>query len=409
MAHGLFHGHAHGHQGFGGDQQAAFQHFGNDLAGPHGLESGHVLVIAGAHHDGQAGAARMGQADDALGRVDVGVAHHQGAGTAQAGGLQHLGAVGAAKHHVGAFLLGGTDALRVGVQGDEGDGFALQQVGNALAGAPIAADDHMLFEVHAVHGHVLDDGGAVGPVAAPEIHRQAGGLADQEGRHEHGDEHGRERDLEHVERDQLQRMGQLHQHQPELAGLRQLRGGAQRGHQRGLGQRGQQQHDQALADDEQQHRQRQLVQVGQHEVQVQHHADGDEEQAQQDVAERPDVGLHLVAVDGLRDQHAADESPQRHRQPAQGGGVGQGHHHPQRDQHQQLVGAVLRKARKHPPQVALAQPDQHCQHGHGLHARQGQRREQAFARRRQRGQQDQARHHRQVLEQQHAHGLASAA
>ena len=50
-------------------------------------------------------------------------------------------------------------------------------------------------------------------------------------------------------------------------------------------------------------------------VEVERHADGDEEEAEQHVAERLDVLLDLVAVLGLGDQHAGEEGAQRERQP----------------------------------------------------------------------------------------------
>ena len=50
---------------------------------------------------------------------------------------------------------------------------------------------------------------------------------------------------------------------------------------------------------------------------VERHADGDEEQPEQHVAERLDVLLDLVAVLGLRDQHAGEERAERERQPGE--------------------------------------------------------------------------------------------
>ena len=49
-------------------------------------------------------------------------------------------------------------------------------------------------------------------------------------------------------------------------------------------------------------------------VEVEQHADGDEEQAQQDVAERPDDAFDLVAVFGFGQHHSREECAQRHRQ-----------------------------------------------------------------------------------------------
>ena len=49
-------------------------------------------------------------------------------------------------------------------------------------------------------------------------------------------------------------------------------------------------------------------------VEVEQHADRDEEQAEQDVAERPDDAFDLVAVFGFGQHHAREEGAERHRQ-----------------------------------------------------------------------------------------------
>jgi hypothetical protein len=147
-----------------------------------------------------------------------------------------------------------------------------------------------------MHGDVVDHRGLVRPVAAPEVAGQPRRALDQEGRDEHRQQHGRQRDLEHAGADQLQLVGEVDQDQAELAGLGQLRGGAQAGDQRRFRDAGDQQHDHGLAADQQGDGQHQLVGVGQHVPEVQHHADGDEEQAEQDVAEGPDVGFDVVAI-----------------------------------------------------------------------------------------------------------------
>jgi hypothetical protein len=54
-----------------------------------------------------------------------------------------------------------------------------------------------------------------------------------------------------------------------------------------------------------------------HQRHVEHHADGDEEQSQQHVAERLDVLFHLIAELGFRNQHAGDKGAQRQRQAGQ--------------------------------------------------------------------------------------------
>ena len=50
-------------------------------------------------------------------------------------------------------------------------------------------------------------------------------------------------------------------------------------------------------------------------VEVEQHADGDEEQAEQDVAEWPDDAFDLVAVFGFGQHHSREEAAERHREP----------------------------------------------------------------------------------------------
>jgi hypothetical protein len=138
--------------------------------------------------------------------------------------------------------LGVGDALRIDVEGDEGNLFDGQEFGDAPAGAAEAADHHVLPEVHAMHRDVVDHGGLVRPVAAPEVAGKARRAIDQEGGNEHRQQHGRERDLEGAGADQFQLVREFDQHQAEFAGLRELRRGAQAGNQRRPGEAGDQQH-----------------------------------------------------------------------------------------------------------------------------------------------------------------------
>ena len=52
-------------------------------------------------------------------------------------------------------------------------------------------------------------------------------------------------------------------------------------------------------------------------AEVDRHADGDEEEAEQQALERLDVGLERVAVLGAREQHAGEERAERHRDAGQ--------------------------------------------------------------------------------------------
>jgi hypothetical protein len=73
--------------------------------------------------------------------------------------------------------------------------------------------------------------------------------------------------------------------------------------------------------------------------QVQSHAHRDEEKAEEQVAERPDVGFDLVTVLRLREHDAGEECPERSRQAGAFGGVGRGEHHQENGQRKQFCGS----------------------------------------------------------------------
>ena len=108
-------------------------------------------------------------------------------------------------------------------------------------------------------------------------------------------------------------------------------------------------------------------------VEVEQHAHGDEEQAEQDVAERPDDAFHLVAVFGLGQHHAREEGAQRHREAGHLRGPGRGQRHQQHRQREQLAQPAVGDHVEQRPQQPAAR-GQHHQHqrgagGHRLSAR----------------------------------------
>jgi hypothetical protein len=153
--------------------------------------------------------------------------------------------------------------------------------------------------------------------------------------------------------------------------------------------------------------QRHQAEAGRHQRQVEHHADGDEEQAEQHVAKGLDLVLDLVAILGFRDQHAGEERAQGQRQAGQRGDEGHRQDHHQHVEHEQLGGLAPRHHAE--PGAHHARPDkqQHRQHEGGL-AQCHRHRVASTARGlTEHGYQDQQRHHREVLEQQHADDGAS--
>ena len=136
---------------------------------------------------------------------------------------------------------------------------------------------------------------------------------------------------------------------------------------------------------------------------IEHHADADEEQAQQHVVKRPDVGLHLMLVFGLRDQHASNEGAQSQAQASQLGQPGQGQRDEQEVEHEQLLALAPRHQGEPPAHQALparkqeADQDDRFEQGHpnGRHHLLGWR-----AQRRDEHEQG---HDGQILKQQDAH------
>jgi hypothetical protein len=143
------------------------------------------------------------------------------------------------------------------------------------------------------------------------------------GADQHRQQHAGERGLHHLGREQAMAAGQRQQHEAELAGLRQLRRGAEGDRRVGAGEARDDDHQQALAGHQPEQDQEHPLEALPHHGGVELGADGDEEQAEQHVAEGADVGLHLVAVHGLRNQHAAEEGAQRQRQAGPLGEEGQ--------------------------------------------------------------------------------------
>ena len=135
-----------------------------------------------------------------------------------------------------------------------------------------------------------------------------------------------------------------------------------------------------------------------HRVQVDVHADGDEEQAQQQALERVDLRFQLVAEFGIGQQHAGQERAQARAQAGQLHEPGDAQHHQQRGGGEHLGHA---RARDDAEQVAQHQPaaEDHDRDGaDGVeHHRPGQRFVLRAAQQRDRGQQ---RDRHQVLEQQ---------
>ena len=83
--------------------------------------------------------------------------------------------------------------------------------------------------------------------------------------------------------------------------------------------------------------------MGPHRVDVDGHPNRDEEQADQEPLERRDIDFDLVAVFGLGQQKTGEKSAECGREARGTGGGGNPHHHEQRDRHDEIAAAGLRR------------------------------------------------------------------
>ena len=335
--------------------------------------------------------------------VHVEVRDHHRAGASQACRHQRLQPRGVAVHHgvAGSGCL--PDAIGVEVKREIGNAFALQHPGQVLAAAAIAADDDVLAGVDRLardRGHLQR---LLQPFARHHFQHDAVAVHDDERRGHHRQHHARQDRVEQRRRHQRILLPQRQQDKAELTGLRQVQAGAQRRAHRGAKNPGRHCHQQQLEQYRYGHQQQHQAPMLHEQAPIQQHADADEEQAEQHVVERADVGLHLVLELGFGNQHAGDERAQRQRQSRQLGEVGQRQRDQQQVQHEQLLAFAAGDDGQPPAHQPLAAGKQQRDQGRRLQRSNTERKQQLVRRASQCRDQDQQRHHGQVLEQQHAH------
>jgi hypothetical protein len=203
----------------------------------------------------------------------------------------------------------------------------------------------------------------------------------------------------------LDRQGQ--EHEAELARLRQIQSGAQRHARAGAEEARQRGDDRELEEHRPDAERKHQRPVRQHRGRVELHADGDEEEAEQDVVERADVGLDLVLELGLGDQHAGDEGTEREREAGKLGEPGQAEGDEQQVEDEELVALAPHDQRQPPAHRATAADEQHGEQRGGLQRRDGELAQQNLGRRAQCRDEHEQRHDGQILEQQHAHDAAT--
>ena len=249
----------------------------------------------------------LGQLDDAIRQCRLVDADQDRVGPARARRAQHVQARAIPVVDLEAEIAGGADHVDVRVDDRDVDVTRQQRLADHLPEAAEADDQYATGEARRLLDAVHRDGRARQEAIQQQHHDgREGHRQDHDGGH-----HGPRPRVEDARRE---RRGV--QYERELASLREQRRTLQ-----GFTPVGAEDPGDAV-DAERLHRHERgdagrdgLPVAGDH-AQVQRHADRQEEQAEQDAAERLDVGLELVPKRRLGQQHAGDEGAHRHRQPA---------------------------------------------------------------------------------------------
>ncbi len=166
---------------------------------------------------------------------------------------------------------------------------------------------------------------------------------------------------------------------------------------------------QRLAEQQQGHEGEQRPEPVEHQLQVERQPDGHEEQAEQQAAERPDVGLDLVAELAFREHQAGKERAERHREAGLGRQPAGAEHREQRRRDEQLRAAGGGDGVQHRSQHEVTGQQDRGERERRLDQRQHQRADDRCRLERQHRHQHQQRHHGEVLEQQDREGGAAGA
>ena len=331
--------------------------------------------------------------------------HHDRARALEVERIQDLRAGDVAVEHRQPALARLGDPVRIQVDGDIGNLRRFQARGDRLADPAEAGDHHMAVERLGVLRDILD---AHRPGA---LHAFAQRLSEarQEGRGAHGECDHDQQKLPVLLPEHARRHADAEQQEGELAALRQQDAEIERlrpGHAEQAAQAGEQNR---LAEQQGEHQAGDHPALAQQELQVDAHADGDEEQPQQQAAKRLDHRAHLMAVMGLGEQHAGEEGAEGHGQPGQIGEHAGAEHDQQRERGEDLRVADLGHGPEHVAQDDA--PDaQDRKHGHRhLERREAERRRDRGLGGAERQHADQQGADRQVLDQEDREGRAPEA
>ncbi len=278
-------------------------------------------------------AARHG--GDPLRGLAVGDGDDQGIGALGVRRAQHVRARGVAIEHRQPAGAAGADPAGAEVEDDDGDLQPGQVTGEAHAHLAEAGDHHVAAQLAAFLRQVTEDTRLAG-AASLRPGADDGGADDGEHHAEaDGDvQQGRERRVEEAVAG-----GKGEDDEGELAALAEQAAQRQRLQRAAAEGEGEAGHDGGLDDHDDGSQQQDRARPRDGESQVQGHADGHEEQAEEEPPERRDVDRHLMAVLGVGDHHAGEEGAERHGQPGR-----LGREADTEDEQQRRTGEHLRRA-----------------------------------------------------------------
>jgi hypothetical protein len=293
--------------------------------------------VARAAHDRQVGvigAHAIHQRDavlDAIDRVD------EQSRLADAGGTQQVEARRVAVEHLVAELAQRLDLVGIVVEHHRPDVVGEQQAPDDLPEASEARDDHRPAGVDGVR---LPFG--LGAPADPAVVRD-----EEDGREHHRQRHDDGEEPHPLRRQHARQLGGAEDHERELAALGQREREEPAFRVRYAEQaRDHPQRGDLEAEEAREHPQHLRRAAGQ-QAEIDRHADGDEEQAQQQPLEGLDHRFQRVAELGVGEQYPGEEGAQRHRKPGQRHQLGHTQHQQQREGGEELADT---HARDHPEQ-----------------------------------------------------------
>ena len=208
-----------------------------------------------------------------------------------------------------------------------------QHLRHRLPHAAIAGDDHMALQPARLVARRLD-GLAARAVVQLAFDERA--EIRQERRHRHGDGGDDQHVLAHRLGNDVRAHRRGDTDKGEFTARRQQQAGAQRGGQRQRERLHQRRQDEEFEHDQANDADRHIDPGLRQHAEIDLHADGNEEQAQEQPLERLDIRLDLVAELGLRQQQPRKERAQRHGQPGKPGEPRRAQHRQQRQRHEQF-------------------------------------------------------------------------